>query len=698
MRRLSRNVVAIVVIMGLSVIPCLYAWFNILSNWDPYGSEAMSNLQIGIFSEDKGVEISAFELNVGDSIISELHGNKDIGWQFPKTEDELMEGLYSGKYYAGFVIPSDFTEDLMSFISGTPKNPEIQFYCNSKKNAVATKITSKVKTAIQRELNSSILGEVALYATEGIQSLAGEDGRVHLGQILLADLENVDRDLSSCLTILDSLVVLNESVSATLNSAEAVIPAVGNVISGSRAAGGILWSGNDAAGRTTEAVIQMTDSSILAMIENLNAVSSQVGLISSGTDIQTITDTIDEILNSRAFQETKKFLDSLSETPIAATEAYKKALEIYNDLVSSMEAVKSSAEDLKADAEEIKNTLQDDISRCVAVLQSALGEFDNSVAPALWGVINDASNTLSNADELLSSVDADFSSLKKVLEDYKTTLEKGTSAFENTGKYAEGIRDDVRKLIKGLRDVRSTDAYKQLLSVLNKDAGSVSDFISAPVVLNEKIFYEIGNYGSDMSPFYTILGIWAGALLMIALIKVRVIDHEEMKDVKPWQKFFGRYILFFIIGQVQAILTVLGDLFFIGIDCAHPLLFLLTAMICSFVFTILMYSLTVAFRQVGQAVVVVILVIQVAGAGGTFPIEMLPKIYRAVYKFLPFNYGMNAMRECVGGMYGNAYIQYIGMLLIFAAVAVVIGLTLRRPFERMFDMIDRSKEKSGVML
>lgn len=130
----------------------------------------------------------------------------------------------------------------------------------------------------------------------------------------------------------------------------------------------------------------------------------------------------------------------------------------------------------------------------------------------------------------------------------------------------------------------------------------------------------------------------------------------------------------------------------------HPVLFWLAGAVTSLVFTLFIYSLTVAFGNVGQALAVVVMVVQVAGAGGTFPVEVLPQVYQSVYRFLPFTYGMNAMRECVGGMYQNDYAKDLGVLMIYAVISLIIGLILSKPFRPLNERIEVSKKKSGLML
>ena len=235
------------------------------------------------------------------------------------------------------------------------------------------------------------------------------------------------------------------------------------------------------------------------------------------------------------------------------------------------------------------------------------------------------------------------------------------------------------------------------MELLEAEPEIIASFIASPIQMEEVAFYEIETYGSAMSPFYTVLALWVGALITVALVHVKVVDTDDLKGVKNYQKFFGRYIVFFLIGQAQTLITVLGNLFFVQIYCVHPFLFWVTSAIISFMFTLFMYSLTYSFGNVGEAIAVVVMVVQVAGAGGTFPVEVLPAVYQAVYKFLPFTYAMNGLRECVGGFYGNYLAKDLGVLGIYILISVAIGL-LRKPFAKLNHMIEESKEKSGLLI
>lgn len=159
-QRISASVVAVVVVMGLCLIPCLYAWFNIFSNWDPYGPDSTSNIRVAVTSEDEGYELLGLKLNIGSMVLDGLKSNHQMGWDFVDSREEALEGVRSGKYYAALIVPSDFTGDFVSILDTDLRHPQIQYYENQKKNAIAPKITNKAKTAVQDEINATVVETV----------------------------------------------------------------------------------------------------------------------------------------------------------------------------------------------------------------------------------------------------------------------------------------------------------------------------------------------------------------------------------------------------------------------------------------------------------------------------------------------------------------------------------------------------------
>ena len=224
--------------------------------------------------------------------------------------------------------------------------------------------------------------------------------------------------------------------------------------------------------------------------------------------------------------------------------------------------------------------------------------------------------------------------------------------------------------------------------LLSQDPELLASLWASPVQVDTHLVYEIENYGSAMAPFYSTLSIWVGGVILVAMMQVMVSD-EKVERLRQYGKvrhselYFGRSLIFLLLGLIQTTILCLGDLLFLQIQCEHPFLFLLAGWVSSVVYVLLIYTLTISFGDVGKAAAVILLVIQVAGSGGTFPIEVAPPVFRTLYPLLPFVHTMTAMRECIAGMYQNTYWRELGILLVYLIPTLLLGLVLRRPIIRL---------------
>lgn len=579
-KHIGRNVVALVVVMGLAVLPSLYAWFNILSNWDPYGPESTSNIKVAVAYDDTGINISGMDINISTNIVEALKTNDTIGWVFTDSTDEAIEGVWSGDYYAALIMPADFSKDMVSFLADNMTHPEIIYYTNQKKNAIAPKITDKAKTAVQQQVNATFISTL----TEAIMKSA--DVAENIGDKNKADstLESGSDSMNN--SLIDILIAKFQVINTQVVTFDNVLSALSNIITTAQT------SADTAKGISPD--ISGTFEGERAILNELNKTIGQSSLIDSSL-FSTISHDIDAVSG---------YMNSISS--------------IYNDMGYNI----------------------DDFNKSI----SQMGE---SINNALVMVRN--------------------------------------------------IEDNLNETTNKLVEFKNSGVYSLLQTAISFNTDELASFISAPVAITTEDLYPITNYGSAMSPFYSVLSIWVGALILVAIIHVKVHPFDGTK-VNSVEVFFGRYITFFLIGQAQALLITLGDLFFIGIQCIHPFKFWFAAAFTSFVFTMITYSLTVAFENVGEAAAVVIMVIQVAGAGGTFPIQCLPAIYQAIYKYLPFTYAMDALRECVGGTYSWYYWKCILALLVYVGICLFIGLVIAKPCRKLNAIVDKSKEKSEIMI
>jgi putative membrane protein len=372
-----------------------------------------------------------------------------------------------------------------------------------------------------------------------------------------------------------------------------------------------------------------------------------------------------------------------------------KVADVLENAESQGELVSVTANQLEALSDKIGEYI-DTIEKLEQTAQSAGSSLEttNSLIDKIRSDVRDDFSMVS--DKSLELAGLQKAQLR--IEDYLDVLDEGQDNVEQTTALLAKLQKKVNKLHDKVLQTKDNEKLDTVLEMLQNNPEEFGTYLSSLVNLESVPVYETENYGSAMSPFYTILAIWVGALILVAVIHTKVHPIEGVKKLRAWQMYFGRYTIFFVIGQVQTLICVLGDLYFLGIQCQNKLLFWLAGAVSSFVFTLLIYSLTFALGNVGEALAVIIMVIQVAGAGGTFPIEVLPTVYQRVYAFLPFTYGMNAMRECVSGMYENAYWIYLQKLLLFAVVSLFIGLILRIPFVRLNERIEKSKEQTDLMV
>ena len=692
-KRLRSNVVAIVIIMGLSIIPALYAWFNIMSNWDPYGTSATSQMKVAVCSQDSGVEIGSLFLNVGDEVITGLKENTTIGWVFTASKDEALEGVNSGDYYAALIVPESFTTDFISFLGGDPKNPTIAYYENSKKNAIATKITGKAKTAVQEQVNQKVISTLTEVLTESGKILAENDENgVDIVASTADQLDELDSSLQTYVNILNTFSLVTASASDLAESAQSLLINTQGIFDSSQDSVSNMQSSVLSSAQTADTV-----SSLIGI--SLDSVEQDLTLLSDQMDTLTVGDSFDSIRNQVDTAKTmSKSTISVLKDIFGETDQYVSAVDkSFKQLNTDLTAFKKDANVTAQSLKHLKRTIKADIKDCKNSIRKIRNTYQYQVQPDVSRSVLRMEQALIQTGKMLNNIESSFGTIDRALESYQTTLDSGTDDITATKDYIVSLQSDIRKLSKSLRALSGDEQYNEMMDLLKNDPTLMASFMASPVSMETKAVYPIETYGSAMAPFYTVLAIWVGALILVALIHVKVAPVENLK-VRPWQAYFGRYITFFLIGQAQTAITVLGDLFYVDIQCPHPFLFWLASAASSFVFTLLIYSLTVAMGNVGEAVAVIVMVIQVAGAGGTFPIEVLPEVYQMIYKFLPFTYCMNALRECVGGVYKNDYWMDLRALGIYILISLFIGLVVAVPLRRLNKVIERSKEKSKVML
>ena len=671
-RTLSRCFFACVVVVAIALLPSLYAWLNIYSNWDPYGNTGGISIAVASLDEGYTDEDGVYE-NKGQDVVDDLREATSINWVIVDTEEQAKGGVESGDYYAAVVIDKQFSRNMYRMLTDWTGKPAITYYENAKKNAVATKITDTAVETLKRSISENYL-EVVI------------DGIMEQSNLLAADLTADDPEAA---------------VKGVLYQAQDLLHACGRMMDAFEAAGGSGVSESSAAAleaavaninknlpdgsklHETAAEIQTQVNAALARVERVlegleNAIANAPQLPSAQ---QQLRDAAAQLEKAAATLD-RWAEDIEMEAPAAAEQARAISAECTR-LAAKLQALvdKPTASDLLADCDALVKsirTMVDKIPVTAKALRQQLQSVTGQVADAMEGVAS-----LSSDAKAMKAAMADTSqALGTTMELLRPATDRMTASLSDT--------------IDGMQDLSADEYMDTLLTILGGDPAVYGQYFPEMVQTSVNKVYPIENYGSAMTPFYTVLAIWVGGVILSSLIKVHART-DGLIDPRPAELYFGRYLFFFLMSQIQAAVIVTGDLYILKVQCLHPGMMYLTGALTAFTFSLLIYSLALSFGDVGKAIVVVIMVMQIAGSSGTFPIELLPEIYQKFYRFFPFPYAIDAMRECICGMYGNYYWQQIGYLMLFAVAALLIGLLVRKPFMGLNRFMEEKLEETELL-
>ena len=719
LKKIKKNAIAWIVILGLSIVPSLYAWFNIAASWDPYSNTG--SLKVAVANVDAGYEgeLLPLSINLGEQVVSGLRENNQLDWVFT-NQKKAVEGVKSGKYYAAIVIPETFSNDMMSLFSDDVEHSDILYYLNEKENAIAPKVTDKGAGAVRQqiaELFTKTISQVGLQLMDSLSSMLSEEdskeviGRVHENIAEIAD------NLSAASGTIKAFANMTDSMGNTLESTASFLEQTGGnadtnlslltdtgksfkslreALSGTTdSVNDVLAAGSDVY-RTVSEQVDKTFSALsqdaAAAGQSLNGLAGQVQTIidrytSFRDSLQGISDSLPE--NFPHIKEQLGTVIGKLNTSIAQQEAVRDKLNEAADKISQS----------VSDAGSYQSELKELAKQSAQQIQNVQADYEKNVKGNLDQLFQTLGDTNKDVSLILSKLDEGAQGIEDLSGSAASDLGKLKTALDTSASLMDEASNKMNDVLQRLAEAAENGNLETLKDVLGNGPDTVSSFLASPVKMETKSIYPIENYGSAMAPFYSTLSIWVGGIVLVAMMKVTLSEERKknLNNVKNYQIYFGRYLLFLIMGLIQSGLICLGDLFFLEIQCEHPFLFVLSGWLTSVVYVNIIYTLTVSFGDVGKAVCVILLVIQVAGSGGTFPIEMTPSIFQKIYQFLPFTHSMGAMREAIAGLYGNAYVRELGTLGVFLIFSLLLGLVLRKPVIRLNEMFTEKLEETKLM-
>lgn len=703
MKNIFKNYAAIIVVLALCILPSLYAWFNILAGWDPYAPEATRQIKIAVVNKDTGNQFNGKEINVGEQVVDQLKNNDAMGWQFINEEDAKRE-LEEGKIYATLTIPENFSKDITSVITSDVKKGEIIYTVNEKINAIAPKITSKGATAVQENVNQTIIKTVSdiLLTTAkdlGVE-LEGQIPKLNNVYNKLVEIQSKFGDINNTTDLAyDGVTKIKELISDIQQD----MPLVEDTLSNAQNLGNSL-SDFLTTSKTQLNNIAPTIKEDIGLVNNISLdvltyVDGIIDAINSGSDkapelIDNLIAKINGLNNlSNSLIKILETMNKMSfNKPLTGViEQLKGVQSTLAQAETALSALKDSVQNGTGPDLSVLNNVKTLLNSVASISNDLYSRFDGEIVSSINGIIDEAYNSAESALVVLKEAESKIPTVKDILSTSYTLADKGiegiTYVKENLPKMEEILNDVISKV----DEVNKDEDIKELLRLIQNNVTERTEFLGNPVELVEKSIFPMGNYGSAMTPFYTVLCLWVGMTLLVSMLDVNA--HGEYNSMEV---YFGKLLLFLTIGITQAIIAALGDLYLLKIYCVNPGLFVAGIVFTSIVFVFIVYSLVSVFGNVGKVAAIILLVLQVAGSGGTFPIQLTPKFFQVINPYLPFTYAISFARESIGGVVSSVLNKDIIIMLIYIVAAILISVFFKKPLNKLISGFTEKFKESGI--
>ena len=678
---LKTSVIAAIVAIGLILVPPMYAWLTTLGFWDPYANTG--SIKVAVANEDEGYSSALIptKINAGDQVISALHENDSFDWIFV-SEQEAVDGAHSGEYYAAIVIPKDFTKNLMTVFSDHATKAEITYYTNEKENAIAPRVTAEGATELQDEIDETFtktVANIALSTTSSLTDFLNGDNIMNYASLLLHELDNAVEDLDAAQLEVKGLSSMVGD-SATLLAGSSTL--LGNTKNATNTTNELLSEASNGLSSADEALDNITDEVNGAITSNANSYDELSSAINAALDSASQDPAATEQLLgsiSGSLASTKTLYEQMK-NDLQAAGVSGTALDTIDAAIAALDRLQQAVDSAKTDVSTISTTTADartKINEELANAKKDITEMNSSLEETLKqqtaNLASDLSALKSSSVELSDSLTEISNNLSGTASNLSANMEALQSSLDNTANVLGTIKSNLAKTRDDLKAAISTSNIDEIRKIIGNNPEAIAAFLSAPTVLEKHPVYEM----KSVNP-----------------TKRRL---EGLKDVKPHQVYLGRYGIFACIAILQGIVLCIGNVFFVGVQCEHFWLYLLACIFCAIVFSNIVYTLTTCFGNVGKAIAIIGLVMQLGGSGGIFPIQMSAPFFQAIYPWLPFAHSMEAFQGCIAGIYGMQYWTSMLCLGGFLTVSLVFGLALHKPLTKLNSFVVKKLDETQLL-
>ncbi|MDB1922751.1 YhgE/Pip domain-containing protein [Clostridium tertium] len=703
LKSIVKNPIALIIVAGVCVIPALYAWVNIKACWDPYGNT--STIPIAVVNSDKGAEVLGEQLNVGQEIIEELKNNKNIGWRFVSKEN-ADSGVIDGTYFASIEIPENFSEDLVSITTDRSKKAEIIYKLDTKANPVAGKIAGVAEETLVDEITTNFIETVNEKAFEKID---GYEDKIDKNKIDIIKLKKLiittSKEIDSIINILDGVNSNSENLNNYLKEVKSTLPLL---TSGMSTGESIIQNAENLIKTTTDSFTN----SISILSQNLSQSKINVDKIIAILDNLKNNDNTVEInsqlgnaknainLTNNSVTSNIKYLEAVNKEKPNETisQSISDLKVLQNDIInqeSSLESIWDGYSSGNKENEEVINKLKDNLKHISSNIENLQNSFESGTAPILNDINNNLINATKKAYELLNDSQKSVSGITNLL----NTAEQGSGlASTVSGNLLDELkyyRDDIKALGEQLSRVNDED-LKSILAILQSNPDLISNFIADPFNIKEVQVYSVPNYGSAMAPIYSVLAIWVGGLILTSILKTEAPKIDWGNEPNIREKYFGKMFTFVLLAAIQGLIIAVGNIFLLNVYSVSPILMVIFSVLSAITFSIIIFTNVSLLGNVGKAINIVFMIVQLAGCGGSYPVQVDPLIFRIIQPFFPFTYAVGGFREAIAGPLISSVILDISILLLFSILYVILGFIFKPRLKSVVKKFEKKFHESGI--
>jgi putative membrane protein len=652
-------------------IPSIYAWFNILASWDPYANT--EGILVGVANNDKGAELNGEAVNIGKEVIEGLKENKDLGWRFT-SEREAKAKVEKGDYYASIIIPENFSEHIATIMTDDPKKAEIDYYVNEKINSIAPKITAAgansivdnvSKTFIKSASGSilAIFNELGITLQNELPTIQKMKNMVYL---LEGQLPELEQNIKTVQTHVKKAEDIIKKVNDGLDSIEGITSQKDKLVSD-------VSSYVDSTRQAFEEINPLLKNDIV----NIRSDNESVLVLANRLTGQDLPDNESNLLVEQGVTRINKelyLLESMYNLLVRVNQFNGKNL-LQPEIQLVDELRDNTSNQLQALNDRAYGNLIELGGNNDQVLASFQESYSKETGPKFNEIWNETESILNNVQVTMAEGTKVLPEVRTLLNETNRTLETRTGDIDKLMNKFPEIETKIKALASKMREIDKSYDMEEVIDFLRNDIEQESEFFSEPVLLNKHSLFPIPNYGSAMSPFFTALSLWVGGTILISMLSVGV----SQKVYSPYQIYIGRYLIFFIIGVMQALSVSIGNIILIGVYVADKFEYILFSVLISTVFTLIVYTFVSVLGNVGKGISVVLMVLQISSSGGTFPIQVTPPFFQHINPFLPFTYAVGLLRESVGGITWSVAGKDIFILILFLVITLILGIILKKP-------------------